>query len=277
MSKVLVATIIGPGKQYCAPFLASTLRTLGGDDFYTVLDGAGWMPEGLPGDVEQLDEAYWQQNATGLFARQARMRNAARARFLSGDWTHLYFHDPDTIPPANVIPSLLAHGAPMVTALYNGRLYDTVMIPMDPQQPILSSDPLTLNGFGMGAMLISRIVLEMVAFQSEQPGEDIGFGRDAVAAGGWHTLLDTGLSCWHVREDGTANHLTVAENAPGVVWTDYPHFVWNRFGAWERNVARHDLTPAQIATLPPGFETDNYAAISLQIKPLAELIAPGGN
>ena len=288
MYDVLIATIIGPGKEYCSPFLAQTLRELvaeAGDGAQahclTVMDGSNWtpVPQSLPGLWETLPQEFWGDRAIGQYARQARMRNRCREVFLSGDWTHLYFHDPDTIPPAGTLAKLLAHDAPMATALYNGRTYDSVMIPMWPQHPILSTEPIWCDGFGMGAMLIRRDVLEAVAFQDGEPGEDIGFGRDAIAAGGWRTLVDTSLNCWHVREDLTANRVTVHAERAGVVWTDYPHFVSNRYGAWERNVARHDLTPEQIESLPPGFESDNYARLEFERRPLAELVnaAPGGN
>jgi hypothetical protein len=284
-AKVLVCCIVGPGKEYTRPFLTPVLQGLGAAGYYTVLDGAGWMPQGLPGDVEQLSDDVWQANDPGLYGRQARMRNAGRARCLAGDWTHLYFHDADTIPPcppqaggtspAGVIGALLAHDVPIATALYNGRQFDTPLIPMEPQTPILDTRPLLVDGFGMGAMLIRRDVVQAIEFQSGEPGEDIGFGR-AAAAHGWRTLVDTALPCWHVRADGTANRVTVQAETPGVVWTDLPHFVANRFGAWERNVPRHDLTPEQIALLGPGFVHNDYARLTVEIKPLAFLLSAEG-
>lgn len=270
--KVLVGTIIGPSKQYCSGFLLRALQGIQGAGYYTVLDGAGWMPEGLPGDVEQLSEDAWATVHPGLYGRQARMRERVRQVLLAGDWTHVYFHDVDMVAPQGVLEGLLAHDVPMASAIYNNRLSDTVSLPATPMPMLLNTpSPFHFLGFGMGAMLLRRDVLTAIAFQSAEPGEDFGFCTAATAAGFGEVLVDGALSCWHVRDDGTANRVSVASQAPGVVWTDLPHYVSNRFGSWVRGVARHDLTPEQVATLPPGFANDDYARLTVEVRPLNEI------
>lgn len=218
--KVLLATSLGPGKEYTQELLLSTVRAMKGiSHVLCTLDEFRW--EGPREWI--LQHLYKPPKPISIHGRLARMREAQRRLFLSVPWTHLYWHDSDMVPPLDIIPRLLAHDAPVASGLYNRRgdqdlclcvfkrfgrlpgeeLGDTVI------EEIEVVDGLArMAGAGTGCMLVKREVLQDFPFRdpewypAEGPGEDVRWCMDLDEAG-IPVLVDWNLPCWHVSEDGT--------------------------------------------------------------------------
>src|SRR5579884_3010036 len=179
-TKVLVATSLAPGKEYCLEFNTKVIHSLQGvSDVVTVFDCY----------AEHVEFSKCERNGVGLdilklppydgpseppdsyYARCARVREAARQYFLAGDYTHLFFLDADTIPPVDAIPRLLAHNAPIASGIYLRRGAMTPVLASMPTGSDLERLPVQAGehqvfscaGFGMGCMLIAREVLEKTA------------------------------------------------------------------------------------------------------------------
>jgi hypothetical protein len=294
-AKVLLCTQVGPGKEYSLAFLLSTVRSLQGvAGIHIVLDGIPVPPElaNLQANETLLDLPVVTEDWGALpAARTSRAREAQRQAALAGDYTHLYFHDADTVPHADIIPRLLAHQEAVATGIYNIRGRSTVAIPVAPVPH--EGWPAAFHGlaglhpdgagrfraahFGMGCFLIERATLEKVPFRSAEEcfarntPEDVAWGADLAAIGG-SILVDPSLSCWHADGDGTANRLLVGEETPTAVWTDTPYFVHNRLGEWQAGIPHYGLSDKDLATLGPGFLTGHYPRLTVEVRRTEEIL-----
>jgi hypothetical protein len=230
--RVVVSTSVGPGKEYVRQMLPGVLLALAGNapypvEFLVTFDGvdpfetlsvAGCCVQSL--SREGVD-------ALTIDGRLARMRESQRLFFLARrDFTHLYWHDSDMIPPADVLARLLETDAPLASALYNlrgdhGGQMAVRLAPDGPASaepasvPVVDGRHVVASAVGMGALLVRRDVLEATAFRSPESyvhrewGEDIRWCLDT----GLPVLVDVTLPCWHVAEDGTGTRptLSVAE------------------------------------------------------------------
>lgn len=225
MPRVLLASSIGPGKECYLTLLHSVIRQLeGAADALVTLDGLSLgKHQREPGIFYRaLREP---ETELSIHGRLARMRESQRRFFLEGDWTHLYWHDSDMIPPFDIIPRLLAHGAPVASGLYNRRgdtdlclcVFARFGMREGEELGDVATDEVELDargcavmaGAGTGCLLISREILERFPLRApewyprEGPGEDVRWCMDLNEAG-IGVLVDWTLPCWHVNEDGTA-------------------------------------------------------------------------
>ena len=115
-------------------------------------------------------------------------RNHAVKAAVDGDWGYLFFLDSDTIPPANIVPQLIATGRDFIGGLYHQRggaflpvacnmvrdaKGDWVRGGLPPHQP---GEVIPVDFLGMGATLISRRCMQAVLEHFPRPfawGKDI--------------------------------------------------------------------------------------------------------
>lgn len=287
--KVLLATSLGPGKDYTRPFLGKAVKQLEGvADVHIVYDNVNpgeEIRECSARPAGAFQNVIQGEMPEARYCRLAVVRERARQYFLAGDWTHLYFHDADMICPADSIPRLLAHDLLFVSGLYSNRGSETPNLPVRWNANeiahqfgslIPEGDLLQCAAFGMGCMLIRRDALEAVGFTVSEEvavhGEDTRWLLDAEKAINTSLGLDTTLSCWHVGDDGRAARLTLADAAPCVVWMDTPHIIRNHFGLWERGEPRFQVDEEIISQLGPGFETGAFRRLGLETARWEELI-----
>jgi hypothetical protein len=283
-AKVMVATSVGPGKEYAYPFLWKTMEALAGKgkcDYLTVFDGVE-LPPGVPGYRFKMDPA---PDDMPKVDRISRVREATRIWFLDHpEYSHLYFHDCDVIPPLDIIPRLLMEPGQIASGLCPLRGWGDIGVPI----VSLSLDGREAEMFGvqhlqgdvvavgMACCLIERSVLERTPFrQGEALGgvsEDFKFCLDAGQNCGAFISLDPSCACWHVDHNGLAGRLTVGEKEFGAVYEDSPAFVNNKFGAWKAGTPRFDLTFAQMAELGPGWTVAEMEPVTLEVRPVAEVI-----
>lgn len=227
--RLLIATSVGPGKEYVRGLLPGVLLGLAQNapcacDFLVTFDGVEAFPTlDVAGCATQVLSREGTEGLT-IDGRLARMRESQRRFFLSRPYTHLYWHDSDMIPPADVLARLLEADVPIASALYNLRGDQEGVMALriapegvDPPEDGPASVPLrcgrhiVASAAGMGAMLVRRDVLEATAFRApesyvhRQWGEDIRWCLDT----GHPVLVDVGLPCWHVAADGTGTRPTI--------------------------------------------------------------------
>lgn len=222
MAKVLLATSLGPGKEYAHKMLATVLASLCGvSEALLILDGIPFPRlETLPSSAVCVPV----REAAGLtlIGRIARVREISRQYFLKTDCTHLYWHDSDMAPPADIIPRLLAHEAPVANGFYAIRGCDpeNPWLPMmtriweddGPHEVTVTMDQLVITdgivrpiACGMGCMLVDRATMERTPFGPPESfvegayGEDIQWCLDS----GESILIDTSIPVWHVDSDGS--------------------------------------------------------------------------
>lgn len=277
-SKVLLATSIGPGKEYAVPIVQDTATWIeGADDTLLVADG---VEVGTVVDaVMYLAES---EEKLNRIARIARVRARTRMHFLgAGDWTHLFFLDADVVPPANIIPRLLAAKAPIATGIYPLRDFSAVFMPAVTMgasgKRIVGAVHITTKAqaFGMGCMLIERDVLQRTEFRSgealKELGEDYGFCIDS----GEDVTVDPSVSCWHVHSDGTAGRLAVEEVRYGVMWEGSSMYGQNKFGSWVLGEPKYDLSQDKIDQLGPEFSVGQFTPVKVESRAYADLLSEG--
>lgn len=270
----MVGVPVGPNTEHVRGFLIDAVKRLEAQAYCYVNDGAEWMK----GALITLPPA---PKGMGKVDRIARARNEIRKHFLDSDFTHLYFHDADVIPPADILKRLLALNAPIATGLCPLRNWGQVAIPT--MSEAVNGTGETMYGAqhleggvlacGMACCLIERSVLERVEFrQGKELGgvsEDFKFCQDA----GVSPVMDDGAICWHVDADGTAGRIVVGEPQRGIVYEGQPHFVSNKYGPWQAGVPRFDLTEDQIALHGPDFTARDFRQLKLETRPAAEVVA----
>ena len=284
--KVLVATAIGPGKDYCAAFLPATLATLTGSAAsWLGLDGAT-LQVAVPTNTDVAALPPWEGDPeTFRFARIARMREAARRYCLAGEWTHLFFLDADVVPPTDTIPRLLAHGAPVACGIYFVRDHvpplvavDGVLAEMANAGRLQSDLVWTAPAAAMGCMLIERSILERTPFRDRaafilqpEPGEDYCWCYDAGRA----VRVDARIRCWHVGGSGRASRLTASDQAVTAMWLGPGETLRTQHGEWQKNVPRADLSTEEMAKLGPGFNVGRSWAIGVEFRQVGALFPRG--
>lgn len=295
--KVLLATSLGPGKDYCTAFMFDVIRSMDGlTDVLLILDGVS-RPQGIPENWHVIERELWQaldgHPASFIMQQITLVREAARQFFVDGDWTHLYWHDCDMIPSPTVIPALIARNLPIVTGLYGVRdmtepLAPVLMDATDPGCHLLTeldlfstmADLVKVVGYGMGCMLIERDVAELTSFRTpdslaQHPiGEDYGWCIDAEEGTGAECWVDTTQRVWHVGASGRGSRPVVGELRAETVWTGYPAYIVNSIGGeWVRGVPRTDIPPEKVPDLPHEFISRIGREIVIERKPYEEILA----
>jgi len=221
---VLLCSSIGPGKEYSVPFLMAAIDAITGiDAAHVVMDE---VPHVSPFQAQRVDVVFKDFDdggeSTCIHGRLARNREYQRKYFLRGNWTHLYWHDGDMMPPADIIERLLAHDTYIASGAYLMRGRTNPVQPMitrlyDPSQSIAddaATDTLKMMdgcvwpiGYGQGCMLVNRETLEMVPYRVPQAYTEFGYGEDlqwcldAITVSGRPTV-DMTIPVWHVDSDG---------------------------------------------------------------------------
>lgn len=233
--RILVATIVGPGKRHCARLLFSQLSGLESREYLVAFGG---RPFSLPEGAQQIHCAPIAGQSS--FAARAYAREAIRQAFLSRPfWKWLYWHDADMEAPSQAISKLLAtaraSGADVAAASYYLRGKRGPALPVllaakpDRGAPFkLARSPRGLakeghsvvDAVGLGATLVSRRALESVPFLSGTRNacpdawrEDIAWSLRASEQG-FRVVLDSGLLARHLDQEGNDPTQRRAEPAP---------------------------------------------------------------
>lgn len=121
------------------------------------------------------------------------VRNRTVEEFLASDCTHLLFLDDDILPPANLLPLLLAVDQPIVGALVHDSAGSPIVFERVEGGEVRWVDHPKTGAFpcwavGSGAMLIRRDVLESLPapqfyYDRTARSMDVNLCRDAQAAG----------------------------------------------------------------------------------------------
>lgn len=287
--KVLIATTIGEAKRYCTPFLVKQLSSKFNDvphDHLIVADNADFSQLAVQATYIQLPE--YNRPDNHLFSgRIARLREACRAYFAEKmddmGYTHLYFHDADMLPPANIISALMGYKAPIATGIYPIRSLDYAAIPAyhgeDSGQSFTSTllgtdgDQMTALAFGMGCMLIEAELAKSVPFRPDswwtpanRLGEDYQWCLDTHQP----AIVNLTQSCWHATDGDLASKLQVGPSATGVVWVENG-IATNRYGYWHPMAPRYDLTEDQADQLGAGFVRFEGRSLTLLTQKTSEL------
>lgn len=270
MNKVLVASSIGPGKEYAIPILENTLNNVTvGLEEYIVADEVS--VEYSDYNMRPVEEKLTR------IQRIARVREKTRQHFLKGDWTHLFFLDADILPPAWAVEKLLAHKAPIATGLYPLRDFSSIELPAVVEG--LSGKTVygpkyfesKVDAFGMGCMLIERSVLKKTKFRQgdalNSTGEDYGFCMDA----GVKVVLDHTVNCWHVHSNMIAGRFDLQDVTAGVVWEGSARYAINKYGKWERGKPKYHLKADQIAKLGPEFKVGQFTPVKVETRKYADI------
>ena len=286
-ARVLICTSIHSAKQYALTIIERVLPLAAGHDVVLV-DDDGCLPAGysIPGVNLQVvtlraepDEPWWGH----VGSRCARVRQAALDIFLNGNWTHIYWHDADTEPPAGMIDSLLAQGG-VVAGVCSIRGLERVSIPMRapgkaeflPRMASIveliqcpSSGLYEVGTYGMGCMLVPREAAAAVRFNPPAAylpdlSEDAEWCSDYRTAGG-HIWLDLSLSCKHYHSAEEATLVHVGEPELTCVWTGTPHFVRTSHSQWAAGEPVYGLSEAEAASLGPEFVTGIAPKLTLEI------------
>ena len=146
-----------------------------------------------------IDENSGEENA-----RASRQR--IRDRFMDTDAEYLFFGDVDTIPPDNVIETLLSGKKDIITGLTTGRHDESVLAfwkhgyPEQKDKVKLihetKEDIIPIDGAGLYCSLISRKVLEKVNFGWESIIDDAEFYMRAKVLG-FQPYLNPKVLCKH--------------------------------------------------------------------------------
>lgn len=199
---ILVAIPYHPAKRYCLPQLMEAVNTLEKPKNCTVEVVMRW------------DNAeYGSENAV------KRQREFFRTIALQNAFDWLYFMGADTIPPADVLPRLLAAAeqehAKIMGAVYwgrhnaeNGKPEGAVAWRHDLTQSAQSAlflngymptgEPVAqVDGMGMDAVLIHRDVLEKISYLSWPQNDDDYPFYDKARGLGYPSFIHTGVQCKH--------------------------------------------------------------------------------
>ena len=147
----------------------------------------------------------------GAKQRIIKSRNLLREKALEGNYDYLLSLEQDVIPPRDVIEKLLSHKENIVSALYfmPNKNSLTAMLAIKEGNgeygyiPFNYADKnnhfITVNYAGLGAILISRKVLEKIRFRTdEKPGfDDWWFCKDAERKG-FKIYADLSIKCKHL-------------------------------------------------------------------------------
>ncbi len=216
---VLLATSIGPEKEYCKDLLRTAMQLQGVTAAAVACDfnGPRWhipAPAGIPAHMFDVDPP----KLATIQGRCAYNRAALREYFLRGEWDYLYWHDCDMLPPTDIVPRLLELNTPVSAGLYVVRGSTEPIFPIlnrgrrrrdngqthDMQLRIDERGLMNVAGYGMGCMLVSRKAIEMTPFRGPMAfdgsmSEDFAWCVDS----GTGVVVDSNIPVWHVDSDGT--------------------------------------------------------------------------
>ena len=283
MSKVLVASSIGPGKEYAMPVICDTLSsTFMSYDRVVVFDTLkpSECEPRLPQSTHtiRLSNASYKGEKLEIIQRVAIVRERTRKYFLEGDWSHLFFLDVDVVPPSDAVDRLLACEMPLATGIYSLREFSRVWLPAmtigSYGQTVYHAAYLMRNvrGFGLGCMLIERSALEKTPFRSKDNlkdyGEDFAFCVDS----GGNVVVEKDVSCWHVDTTLLCGRLIVEEPKLGAIWEGSTQWVINKFGRWVRGEPRYGFSSEIIAQLGPEFNKGLFTPLHIETADYADII-----
>lgn len=174
--------------------------------------------------VDDGGPAYRRDATSRHYARLARLRNLLRRVVLERGSDGLISIDSDIVAPPDLLLRLLEPGRPWVAALVDnsrgaGRAYNVMRMAAGPperlwREPLNRQDggPAELIG---AACFYRRDLLERAAFLEDGHPEDVGFARQALAAGiaGWYLPLELEHL---MTETQTAAHLATCTLCAGV-------------------------------------------------------------
>ncbi len=141
-------------------------------------------------------------------------RNVLREVVLTGGYDYFFSLEQDIVPEPAIIEKMLAHGKDIVAAPYcvfhviDGK---QVLVPVVydihphnkeglwylPKEELAKSQLKKVKAFGLGCVLISRVVLEKISFHHAQGYDDMLFSKDAIDMG-FNLYLDTTLQVTHM-------------------------------------------------------------------------------
>lgn len=225
--RIMVATSIGPGKEYALPILRFALPRLMEDAHRLLVTHDGEPGDSFGGEVQRLPPA---DPAWSLFGRCARMREAQRRYFLDSDCDYLYWHDCDMVTPERMIRTLYAQDAMVASGIYNVRGVEGLILPILGFRPAAdgtvpehygefcemeSSDGIIEPyAVGMGCMMVRRDVLARIPFRCPEwyeggMGEDVRWCLDSNI----RPKVNLRLTCAHFDADGTVTRPSIEEVA----------------------------------------------------------------
>ena len=135
-------------------------------------------------------------------------RNKLVSELLKGDFSHLFFLDADTVPPAGAINRLLKHDKDIVSALelyqLEGKLIWNYQLLTEKED--LSGSLTKVEGASTSCILIKRRVFEKMKWpwyemqytRDKFIGDDFYFCHKAAKLG-FETWVDRGIECIHRR------------------------------------------------------------------------------
>lgn len=209
--KILVGCPTSFHKEYCLKEYAAAVKSLTFKDYDVLLvDNSKdevyirrLQKEGL-----RAVKGPWHEGAK---QRIIESRNLLREKFLEKNYDYLLSLEQDIIPPKDVIERLLESGKEIISAVYfmpqRNALIPMLAINEGGEKygylPFNYVDKnnyiININYAGLGAVLISRKVLEKIRFRAdEKPGfDDWFFCKDAERAG-FKIYADLSVKCKHL-------------------------------------------------------------------------------
>lgn len=298
---VLLATSIGLGKEYTLDFLPRVLADLEslGDVLITIDSNVevSFNALNLMGSnvtVNTLTKGRMADD-TIRAGRISRVRQDATAYFKAHpEYTHLYFHDCDMIPPNNIIAKLLETREDFVGALYIMRGQTTPSLAMLGEKggtyadmsvlDIGSESTLNVYAVGTGSMLLSRVVCDAIDFRNPsffkdelQLGEDFQFCADWKELDPKNTvkclLLPKGI--WHVDGEKSAR-CNVAEEQMTARYIGLSAQVRTMHGIWDTNKWR-TIGDYEASMLGVSFETKVQRALVVETASTSSVMSRKGN
>lgn len=222
-------TVTYSGKEYCFDeFIENTMKFTYPEVEYIIIDNTndnGEYAKSIEDRVSHLGiEVY--KTARGGSSREAlaRSQNLARKMFLEGDYDYLFSLESDIFPKPNILDKLILHGLDFVGGLYClGSVEDrtrTLCITVDDFKektgtmgtrlisPAESKDWINtgvrvISAGGMGATLLSRRVVEQIAFTfiPGHNGHSDVFYCNTARRKGFIVTVDTDAFCDHKNQD----------------------------------------------------------------------------
>lgn len=139
-----------------------------------------------------------------------KQREFFRQYALDHGFDYLYFLGCDTIPPADVVETLLAHDKAIVGGVYWGRhnaengqpdravAWKHDLSQEDQSKLFLEPDKLlSIDGMGMDCVLFRRDVLEKISWLDWEQNDDDYPYYDLAKSAGYPCFIDTNIQCKH--------------------------------------------------------------------------------
>jgi len=222
---VLVGCPTYEGYKYCLKDYINGVKSLTYPD-YDVLIADNSKGNDYAHEIKQYGtDVIHGRNLPNIYERIVESRNLLRERMLKGKYDYFLSLEQDVIPPADIIERLIRHGKHVVSGIYY-KLYNVnvkgkdgmirqkktllplIFMPSNDKNKMHVCYPkdvegeqfLKIRACGLGCVLISREVLEKVAFRydpSKSTFDDFIFCTDAIEQG-FEIYADTSVKCKHL-------------------------------------------------------------------------------